>query len=682
MFHTFRKYRRSIIGTFMVGLCIILMVMFNADSYFQARENPELAKVNGESITYNDYARKYQQAEAYYRRQFGDKYESFSKFLNLKQTTFDSLVNDQLFSEFIDALNLTSSTSSIEEKIREYPFFEGGFSKARYSDFLRASGMTGGQLEHLVRRELVADQLTSLLTDIASPSTLELRRLYDEENTKIAVAYVEVDEKNFVDKVPAPSEEELQTFFQERAEQYQKPRSVRYSFIKFAPIDFHSAVQITDDELELRYRERSAEFLEPKKFHLRQIFIQADTANKEAKSPLEDLVTGEKDKQRDSAAESKADPKKEKAYSALERLDAGEKFALLAEQVSEDKETAARGGDLGWLEADAPKLEPALKEALSELTIEDHSQVIETEKGYYILYLEEVKDARQKSLEEVRPLVEAQIRTEDAPTYAREEAYNFFSKLSESSEQSVDVLAKEAGRKLVVGDKLLSAGQEPKDGAPGLTDRVLELEPDARELIELADNTFIVRVDEVKDSYVPELNEVRAQILSEYKEERGRALAREFVDKLRSSYVKVEGQAESSSATGNLQPQPVTKRLAELAKEHNLELKSSELVTRDKAMSGIFAAPGLKDAAFLLTTEKPTVNQAFQNGSQQIIIELKSRTPPSASEFDEKREELFRTERDRVKKRLLESLTETLRASARELEMEGFRKMMLTEGVG
>ncbi|GAB4543329.1 MAG: hypothetical protein Kow0063_36380 [Anaerolineae bacterium] len=81
----------------------------------------------------------------------------------------------------------------------------------------------------------------------------------------------------------------------------------------------------------------------------------------------------------------------EEAQAALERLDAGEDFALVASEVSTDTFTAANGGELGWLlQGDlASRYGPAVEEAAFSLSPGQYSQPISSTTGFQIILVKE-----------------------------------------------------------------------------------------------------------------------------------------------------------------------------------------------------------------------------------------------------------------------------------------------------
>jgi len=68
-----------------------------------------------------------------------------------------------------------------------------------------------------------------------------------------------------------------------------------------------------------------------------------------------------------------------------ERVLAGEDFALLAKQYSEDVLSAPLGGDLGYVEVD--DLDEAFKKAVLELDEGEKSGIVESSYGYHIIEL-------------------------------------------------------------------------------------------------------------------------------------------------------------------------------------------------------------------------------------------------------------------------------------------------------
>jgi parvulin-like peptidyl-prolyl isomerase len=100
----------------------------------------------------------------------------------------------------------------------------------------------------------------------------------------------------------------------------------------------------------------------------------------------------------------------DKIFKARERILAGELFADVAKEVSDDPSKNI-GGDWGWMEP--TMLREELKAAATNTTIGTVSDVVFTPEGYYLLLVEEKQEAKTKSFEEVRIEIEKELRDKE-----------------------------------------------------------------------------------------------------------------------------------------------------------------------------------------------------------------------------------------------------------------------------
>ena len=100
---------------------------------------------------------------------------------------------------------------------------------------------------------------------------------------------------------------------------------------------------------------------------------------------------------------------KARADEAIKRLDGGDDFAAVAKALSEHAYTAEQGGLLPRPVARA-NLSTALAEAAFATEIGKHTKPIETPDGYYILKVEARSAATNRSLDEVKDTIRAQLQ--------------------------------------------------------------------------------------------------------------------------------------------------------------------------------------------------------------------------------------------------------------------------------
>jgi parvulin-like peptidyl-prolyl isomerase len=79
----------------------------------------------------------------------------------------------------------------------------------------------------------------------------------------------------------------------------------------------------------------------------------------------------------------------ETAVEVLEKLKAGERFADLVAQYSEDEDSKEKGGELGWLAKDQVGISTEVVEAAFALQPGEFSDVVETYLGYHIVTVDE-----------------------------------------------------------------------------------------------------------------------------------------------------------------------------------------------------------------------------------------------------------------------------------------------------
>ena len=120
------------------------------------------------------------------------------------------------------------------------------------------------------------------------------------------------------------------------------------------------------------------------------------------------------------AEREKAKAKAEELLAAVKK--SPDSFAELAKKNSQDPGSAANGGDLDFFARGA--MAKPFEDAAFAMKKGEISDVVETEFGYHIIKLTDIKAPKQRTFEEMKPELEAELKkqqaqrkfAEDAPT--------------------------------------------------------------------------------------------------------------------------------------------------------------------------------------------------------------------------------------------------------------------------
>jgi peptidyl-prolyl cis-trans isomerase SurA len=167
-------------------------------------------------------------------------------------------------------------------------------------------------------------------------------------------------------------------------EEYRKNMKEQILRSRLVNREVKSKIIVTEQDVKAYYEARSEEYGREQEYHLRNIIMRLP--------------------QQASAAE-KRDVLKRMA-GVLEKLNNGEPFESLARQYSESNQ-AAEGGDLGFFKLEA--LSPQIQETLKGLGAGDFTSVLETDQGFQIFYVQEIRVIPGKPLAEVSAVIQEKL---------------------------------------------------------------------------------------------------------------------------------------------------------------------------------------------------------------------------------------------------------------------------------
>ncbi|HMK49183.1 MAG TPA: peptidylprolyl isomerase [Thermodesulfovibrionales bacterium] len=155
-------------------------------------------------------------------------------------------------------------------------------------------------------------------------------------------------------------------------------------------------IVIPEDEKKKYYEAHKQEFGMPETVRARHILIRTEQ----------------------NASEEDKKKAKQKAEDVLRRLHAGEDFAKVASEVSEDPSTKAAGGDLGFFPRGS--MVKSFEDAAFSLKPGEISGIVESPYGYHIIKVEEKKAPYTQPYDEVSGKIQQKLTQEKARTRINE----------------------------------------------------------------------------------------------------------------------------------------------------------------------------------------------------------------------------------------------------------------------
>ena len=247
----------------------------------------------------------------------------------------------------------------------------------------------------------------------------------------------------------------------------------------FLPADFASKVVPTDAELESFYKENTAQFKAAEAADIEYLVLDLDAVKKSITLNEADLKTyydqnqarlnGAQERRAShiliNAAKDAPAADREKAKARATELLAAvraapDSFAEVAKKNSQDTGSAPAGGDLDFFGRGA--MVKPFEDAAFALKKGDISDVVESDFGYHIIRLTDIKEPKQKSFDELRATIESDLKSQQAKTKYAELAEAFTNGAYEQSDS-----LKPVAERLKL--EIKTASGLTRQAAPGVT---------------------------------------------------------------------------------------------------------------------------------------------------------------------------------------------------------------------
>jgi len=422
----------------------------------------------------------------------------------------------------------------------------------------------------------------------------EILDQYTFSNQRVKLSFVQFQPEKFKSAVEVDPEK-MTAYFDEHKEDFRVPEKIKISYITIDPAALEDQVKPNDKQISDYYEDNIERYKEKKQVKARHILFK-----------LENDATEEEEKK-----------VKEKALSVLKKAREGEEFGELAKQHS-DGPTKERGGDLGYFPQG--RMVQPFDEAVFKMKKGEISDLVKTSFGYHVILVEDIKEARTKSLEEVQK----QIAESLTKITNMDAAYEKAMSLIDQMPYDVDLAeyAKTQKAPFKQGDYFAQYENIPDlIGDEKLRQSLFSLnKSDVSELIEFNDKFYIIQVIDKKPSYLPELEEVKKDVEKDY-----------------IAYLaKIEAKSAAERYLAKLKE---GENWDDLAKKDNLKPETTEFITRNDVVPQIGYDQNFQEVAFGLNEQKKYPENVFENARGAFIIKWEGEEGIDEKKFQEEKEE-------------------------------------------
>ncbi|MDZ4693237.1 peptidylprolyl isomerase [Terricaulis sp.] len=265
----FRKFSRggiAIIILLLVGGAMVLFLIPSGGLNFSP--SASVATVSGQQITPVQLSRELE-LTLRSRRNNGENISQQEAIeAGLHEQILDSMIARNAMFGFADKAGVSASDAQVAAYIREIPGvlnpITGSFDQAAYAQFLGTMRYAQPEFESDIREELTT-QLTmgSLVSGIRAPSSYgALAFAYQTETRVISIADAPA---SVVGAIPAPTEAQLQSLWEEVQEQLRVPEFRALSLVYARPQDFMARVNIPEQRLREEFDARRTALTRPER---------------------------------------------------------------------------------------------------------------------------------------------------------------------------------------------------------------------------------------------------------------------------------------------------------------------------------------------------------------------------------------------------------------------------------
>jgi len=499
MFDSIRNHKRYLMG-FLLILIIPSFVLFGVEGFSDGSgRGKTVATVNGEDITQQEWDQAHQVESQRLRESMPTLDAALLDSPEARYGTLERLVRDRVLALAAQKLHLQTSDQRLAQELQQNEMIaslrrpDGSLDVDAYRQLLSRQGMTPEMFEARVRADLSMRQVVQGVegSGFTSPelAKVSLNAFFEQREVRV----VQFLSSDFAARV-TPSEAELEAFYNENPQLFQAPEQADVEYLVLDAEALTTGVSLSEADLRAYYEQNAAQL----------------SGNEERRASHILLTVAPGASAADKAAV------KTRAETLLAQIrQAPETFADVAKANSQDPGSAANGGDLDFFSRGA--MVKPFEDAVFALRKGEVSEPVETEFGFHLIKVTDIKAPKPKPFEEMRAKIETDLKQQQAQRLFAESAEAFSNLVYEQG----DSLEPAAERFKLTVQTAKGVTRQPQAGAGVLSNERLLSEIFALESIEKKRNVAAVetRSGQLTSARVVQYSPARTKPLAEVRDE-------------------------------------------------------------------------------------------------------------------------------------------------------------------
>jgi peptidyl-prolyl cis-trans isomerase D len=620
MLERIREGSQGIIAKSILGLVILTFALAGVGSYLSTPAETNVAEVNGEKISRQDFEQAFQNERARMQQQFGEMYAALAAdnayMNNFRSEVLERLIDERLQQQYADSLGLRVSDEQVRDAIRAMTEFQidGQFNNDRYLALLRQAGYQPDQFRELIREQMSRNQLVMGLLGSEFATAKEMQLLLKLQQQLRDISFLRFKAADYAEQVTI-TEQMLQDYYALNLAQFETEQKVAVEYVEISAQTMAADEQVAADEIAAYYEANKARYTREERRQVAHIMLESEEDNTDVAAQAEKL---------------------------LKQLNDGADFAELAKANSADTFSAENGGVLDWL---APgDMDADFEQAAFALETQGQlSQVVKSAYGYHIIKLVALEPAQVKPLTEVSDEIAQTLKQERATAAF----YELQQRLAEVSFEVPDTLEDAAA---AVGQKVMSTGLFARNEAtaplnePAVLTKLFEADFIEQrlnsEVIELGnERAIVVRVKDYQSARTQSLDEVKAVVESAVRAEQSALLAKQQAEKVLAEIANSSLAEQAQALNMTLEQSADTPRFGgtldgeirakAFAMARPVDTVSTELATLANGDAALVSVTAVKDAEVTLVPDNAQLDRLADQQAEQafraVIASLKAK---------------------------------------------------------